>query len=290
MRKILIVVLMSLMMLPTLAGNKLRDDHFAIDDDGFSVGYRLPYVVDSNLEVLFDSGINDELALEAIEHMNNLLVDIKLDPDLNGPDYSSASQLISLDPKFNLMYEPNRIFVYLGGGFSSQFFASLRVFDSSSQPACFIGLRESLWEQAGYYTQLEILLHELFHCMLWNHPENNPYTDNFDFTSNDNVEVLDRLFDTENTKDKITVDIVKNEEDVVGFIGRKSIREETSTYTIQDQIKLVKGRYKIQVNDRFIRKINKKGVVKYTKKLRKAKKFKLNDCDNKTVRVINEDQ
>jgi len=274
----LVLLLTLLIITPVIAGNVISEDQFTIDQEGFSLGYKSPYNITSNQEVLFDKDIETDLSNEVIQDLNNILVDVKLNPRQSDTDYIHASEIFSIDPAFNLMFEPKRFFVFLGSGFSNQFFANLRVYENGD-PACFVGLRKDLWDLTTYDIQKEVLTHELFHCLKWAHASNNPFTDNFDFTSNDNVEVLDRLYDSLNTKDRVIVNIIKNPGDVVGFIGpiRSSgepARAERSTYTSGNQVKLIKGSYKVQVNDKYIRKVTKKGVIKYTSKLKKAKKFR----------------
>ena len=288
--RILITISILICLIPAFAGNKLGDQ-FTLDSNNNSLGYRSPYVITKNQAVLFDADIEADIIESVIDDLNDQLVDISLIDSYSNVDYQQATEIFSIDPFYDLRYSPNRLFVFLGSGWSSEFFASLRVYENGS-PTCFIGLRKSLWTQADNNLKKDILIHELFHCLGWAHPSNNPYTDNFDFISNDNVEVLDRLYDKSNTKDRVTVNLIKGSGDVVGFIGPLSTREERSTYTIDDQVKLIKGTYKIQVNDKYIRKITKNDVVKYTSKLKKAKKFKKKFSGSSEIsfKVINQEE
>jgi hypothetical protein len=282
---ILLIVLLTFG--PVLAGNKVIAPQLILDEEGFNAGGRAEYIISSNMEVLFDGDFPLDLSQEVISEINSLLVDIKLDPEISDIDYESASELFSFDPRYSKAYAPNRIFVFLGGGYYNEFYATLRTYEDGT-PTCQVVLRKNLWEHASYTTKKIIVTHEIYHCLGWDHPAYNPYTDNFDFASRDNNEVLDRLYDKNNTKDLVTVSFNNPDNLTVGFIAKKRVRGKNSVYTTQDEVKLIKGVYKIAVNDRYIRGITKKGAIKYTKKLRKAKKFKINRCSEQTIEVIND--
>lgn len=283
MRNFLLTLLFLVSLSPLYAGNKLGTQP-TLDSEGFSSGERLPYLITENQEILFDGDINEQLINETVEQINSELVDIKLETTFSNVDYEHATELFSFSPvKFQKRFEPNRIFVFLGRGFVNEFFASVRVYEDTEQPTCFIGLDKNFWDVAPYSTQKEILTHEIFHCLGWAHPSNNPYVNNSDFVSNDNIEVLHRLHDANNVKDRTTIKIESYNGSTIGFIAPKKVREARSTYTVDGEVKLVKGSYKIQLDDRYIRNITKNGKIKYTRKLKKAKKFNFSKCDVRTL-------
>lgn len=247
------------------AGNKLPLKQITITDSAGTAagnGQRADYIL-TNPTIMFDKDFPKSLAIFTVGNINQKLVDIQLQTSFSEVDYNHATDILPF------RYEPNRIFVHYGSGWSSDFAASLRTF-SDNTGACFIALRKELFEQAELSIQAKILTHEIFHCLRWAHAEDNPYVDNFDFENQDNVEVLYRLYDMNNKKQMVTVDIDQDPIEITGFVARKKDRI-NSVYTTDDEVKLIPGRYKIQINDKFICKKKKKlcGSIK------KAKKFKL---------------
>ena len=260
------------------AGNMLRTDVFTIDSNGFSVGYRSEYVIDSDLHILFDNDYPTELAVAAVEQVNQELVDIKLTYSFSDVDYDHSSEIIGfgqgIEP-FNLQFAPNTIFVHLGRGWANGLFAAnLRAFENG-EPACFVRIGKDAYlnQGASFQTQLDILVHEILHCLLWGHASNNPYVSNFDFKNKDNAEVLHRLFDKQNTLGDASVFIDLEEFAQVGFIGNKTKKTNNrinSVYTSQTNVRLIPGKYILHIDDKY----RCKGKNKLCGKLKKAKKFK----------------
>lgn len=276
MRYILLVLAMLFCINAAEAGNTLRTDVFTIDQNGFSLGYRSDYNIVNGMHMVFDADYPSDLAMYVIERVNAELVDIEITYSFSDVDYDHSSEIIGFGAgieSFNKMYAPNRIFLHVGRGWAQGLFAAnLRAYENGA-PACFIrhGKDAFLNKGASFETQAEITIHEIYHCLLWGHSSNNPYSRGFDFTSQDNNEVLQRLYDKDNHFNVITVNI-ETEQEVTGFVGLKKNLDK-SVFTHGKQVKIIPGRYRIDLDNTYVCKSKK---VK-CKRLKKAKKFKFKE-------------
>ncbi len=280
------IFILVVMMLPCLAGNVIKDQ-FVIDSNGSSLGYRAPYTISEDQTILNDPDIEESVMIAAVTHINDNTIDVQLVREVSEVDYDHSTEIVSFDPPFNLMYEPNRIFVHLGSGFGNPFFASRRVYEDGS-PTCFIHLRKSLWTGATEELKISLLIHEIMHCKGWEHPSGVCSIDDT-YLNEDSLEILHRLYDSENTLNKVVVNIDKPEEDIISFLPAKRFRPQRTVCTSDSEVRLRKSKYKIKVNDRYIKKITKSGEVKYTQKIKKAKKFNLKNLEEFEL-IINQEE
>ncbi len=109
------------------------------------------------------------------------------------------------------------------------------------------------------------------------------------YLNEDSLEILHRLYDSENTLNKVVVNIDKPEEDIISFLPAKRFRPQRTVCTSDSEVRLRKSKYKIKVNDRYIKKITKSGEVKYTQKIKKAKKFNLKNLEEFEL-IINQEE
>tara|TARA_R110002126_G_scaffold144495_2_gene290604 strand:- start:2682 stop:3458 length:777 start_codon:yes stop_codon:yes gene_type:complete len=238
----LVIMLILLSSQIVKAGNTLREDNLVIKQDGFILGggARLPYRLSAETTLLFDKSISEALATDVTNQINNQLVDIQLVQEFTDIDYAKGSEIFSFNPRISKTFGKDRIFIFHGTGYFPSFFAALRVYDSG-EATCFIVLNETLFSLASYSKQKEIMSHEIFHCLRWDHSS----LSSQDFENQENVEVLYRLYDVTNQKGMVTV-TTKKPGKLYRFIPFKKRKRINSVYTTDSEVKLIPGRYKIK--------------------------------------------
>lgn len=275
MRKIFLVLILSLFFINTVFAGNYVGDAIAIKDNNRLVGggARLPYKLSAETTIVFDKDFNGELIDTVMANIEDDMPDVQLTKEISTRDWGRSTELFSIIPFRDRRFEPDRIFVFLGSGFIPNFAASLRVFQSSGKASCFAHLRKDQFEEAIFSIQLAILEHEVRHCLGWGHksPEN-VFVQNFDFTKHDHKEILYRLYDQGNILENAIVDITKPSDVTIGFEpSRKRNLGIKTVYTVDNQAKLLPGKYVVKLGEYYI---CKKKVGKGSKLCRKRKNAK----------------
>jgi hypothetical protein len=220
--KTMFLLLFLFLLLPAHAGNRLPTQQFAVDS-----AQKQDYYL-TQPTILFDQDIEPEVIYKALIEVNDKLEDIQLTYTVSDTDYDHAAEYA-----FN-WYQPDRIFVHLGRGIhDAEFSAILRSY--TDQPGtCLIYLKKDLWlsKVVTINNKTNILKHELYHCLGWDHS----FITN-DLEDWDNVEVLKRLYDKDN---KIKAKIVKTKGTT--FFFNKRYKRKAATR--DNQIKLIPGKYR----------------------------------------------